>query len=51
MTLALILLALLQAEWDSIRTNMIQSYWADYTDHFATVCAENGLTMVQQETE
>lgn len=36
-----------QAEWDAIRAGMIQSYWTDYTDHFATVCAENDLkTMV-----
>lgn len=40
-----------QAEWDAIRAGMIQSFWADYVDHFNSVITENGLSVVQKETE
>jgi hypothetical protein len=35
-----------QAEYDAMMALLIYSFWPDYTDHFATVCADNGLQVV-----
>lgn len=39
-----------QDAYDAMLAVLIYSFWQDYVDHFATVCVENGL-MVVQETD
>lgn len=36
-----------QDEFDDMMNVLVYSFWPDYTDHFTTVCADNGLTVVQ----
>jgi len=38
-----------KADYNAMLAVLIPSFWPDYTDHFATVCAENGLTVVTYE--
>jgi hypothetical protein len=38
-------------EYDAMLDALISSFWADYVGHFDTVCAENGLTIVEPATE
>ncbi|MEN9936054.1 MAG: hypothetical protein RLZZ387_2633 [Chloroflexota bacterium] len=35
-----------QDAYNAMLAVLIYSFWQDYVDHFATVCAENGLTVV-----
>lgn len=35
-----------QAAFDDMMAALISSFWPDYVDHFATVCAENGLQVM-----
>jgi len=36
-----------QTDYDAMMAALISSFWADYVDHFATVCADNGLVVVE----
>lgn len=36
-----------QADYDAMMAALISSFWDDYVDHFATVCADNGLVVVE----
>ena len=38
-----------QAEYDDMLAVLISSFWADYTDHFATVCADANLTVTASD--
>lgn len=38
-----------EAVYTAMMAVLIYSFWPDYADHFATVCAENGLTVVTYE--
>lgn len=35
-----------QSDYDAMMAVLISSFWDDYVDHFATVCADNGLVVV-----
>lgn len=35
-----------QADYDAMMAALISSFWADYVDHFSTVCADNVLVVV-----
>lgn len=37
-----------QEDYNAMLTVLISSFWPDYVDHFATVCAENGLQVVME---
>ena len=37
-----------KATFDAMMAVLIYSFWPDYTDHFATIIAENGLAVVTQ---
>lgn len=36
-----------QGDYDAMLAVLISSFWPDYTDHFATVCVENDLKVVE----
>lgn len=36
-----------QDDYNAMLAVLISSFWDDYVNHFATVCAENGLQVVQ----
>lgn len=36
-----------QDDYNAMLAVLIYSFWQDYVDHFSTVCAENGLTVVE----
>lgn len=36
-----------QAVYDAMMAALISSFWPDYVGHFATVCADNGLQVVE----
>ena len=36
-----------KVDYDAMLAVLISSFWPDYTDHFATVCAENNLKIVE----
>jgi hypothetical protein len=38
-----------EAEYDAMLDALISSFWPDYVGHFDTVCAENGLTIVEPD--
>ena len=38
-----------KADYDAMLAVLVASFWPDYTDHFATVCAENSLVVVSEE--
>lgn len=38
-----------QVVYDAMMAALISSFWADYMDHFATVCADNGLVVVASD--
>jgi hypothetical protein len=40
-----------QAEYDAMTAVLISSFWDDYVDHFATICAENNLKTVTEQPE
>lgn len=37
-----------QPTFEAMMAALISSFWPDYVDHFATVCAENGLQLVME---
>lgn len=34
-------------DYNAMMAVLVSSFWPDYVDHFATVCADNGLTIVE----
>ena len=38
-----------KADYDAMLAVLISSFWTDYENHFSTVCAENGLKIVEAE--
>lgn len=38
-----------KADYDAMMAVLIYSFWPDYTDHFATIIAENGFAIVVPE--
>ena len=38
-----------EATFDAMMAVLIYSFWPDYTNHFATIIAENNLTVVNTE--
>jgi hypothetical protein len=38
-----------KADYDAMMAVLVSSFWADYVDHFNTVCAEQGLQIVAPE--
>jgi hypothetical protein len=40
-----------QADYDAMTAVLISSFWDDYVDHFATICAENDLQVMEETDE
>ena len=40
-----------QATYDAMMAALIYSFWPDYTDHFATIIADNNLQIVEVPDE
>ena len=38
-----------QDDYDAMMAVLISSFWADYVDHFASVCADNNLVVVSND--
>lgn len=38
-----------EADYAAMMAVLIYSFWPDYTDHFATVCVDNGLQVIQPD--